>query len=450
MIKHPDMRGRQVALLLTLCMPGVLFYATLRAEKPWPLSGEPAPAPVKEKQDTARKRNCEQKQIGDLFRKKGKPPKPPKRFSIIALPSISYNPNNGLLLGVGGCMGWKFGKEPRTLISSSNFMIGVTSKEQFISYFKSNVYTGNNKFFLQGDWRYYIYNAPTYGLGTNSPDTVAVKNEFAWLGENTSNLEGVYQLKYNYLKLHETASYRIFDHFYLGLGYHLDYYYAIEDLSLQRDTLPYQLTPNYVYSTYHGFNPNEYMLSGVSLNIVYDSRDNMISAYRGIYANLNYRYNFTFMGSNQNSSALFLEFRAYQPLSKKKPRHLVAFWLMGNFVVSGYYPYMALPAIGDDQRNRSGRGYVQGRYRGESLVYGEVEYRFPISQCSQILGGVVFVNAVTTTNKDLHTGLFEYIRPAVGIGLRIMLSKFSRTNLSIDYGKGYESQGLYFTAQEAF
>ena len=55
-------------------------------------------------------------------------------------------------------------------------------------------------------------------------------------------------------------------------------------------------------------------------------------------------------------------------------------------------------ATGEDQKARSGRGYIAGRFRGESMIYGEVEYRFPISQCSQVLGGVVFINAATATN----------------------------------------------------
>ena len=118
--------------------------------------------------------------------------------------------------------------------------------------------------------------------------------------------------------------------------------------------------------------------------------------------------------------------------------------------MSGDYPYMALPSIGDDQRERSGRGYLQGWYRGENLVYAETEYRFPISPCSRILGGVLFINAVTVSSHDDHVARFEYIQPGFGIGLRIMINAISRTNLCIDYGLGNESHGLYFVRQETF
>ena len=52
------------------------------------------------------------------------------------------------------------------------FTAAVTSKSQLITFVKPNIYTKDNGFFLQGDWRFYIYSQPTYGLGTNAPDTM--------------------------------------------------------------------------------------------------------------------------------------------------------------------------------------------------------------------------------------------------------------------------------------
>ncbi|MBK6967539.1 MAG: hypothetical protein IPH20_27485 [Bacteroidales bacterium] len=49
---------------------------------------------------------------------------------------------------------------------------------------------------------------------------------------------------------------------------------------------------------------------------------------------------------------------------------------MGNFATNGEFPYLMLPATAYDQRGRSGRGYTQGRFRGNNFLYGETEYRF--------------------------------------------------------------------------
>ncbi|MCD4731189.1 MAG: BamA/TamA family outer membrane protein, partial [Bacteroidales bacterium] len=319
--------------------------------------------------NTESTKNCEQKDIKDLFRKKGKLPKPPKKTMVLILPNISSNPTNGFLLGVGGSIGWYFGSSETTRVSSVGFSAAFTTKNQFLAFAKSNVYTADDKFFLQGDWRFYIYEAPTWGLGTNSPDTPFETTTWSWQGADLEETDGAYPLGYDYIKLHEIVNYKIAEYFYAGLGYHLDYYNKITDEIQELDTLP---TPHYLYSRSKDFNTIRYMLSGISLNAVYDSRDNLMNPYTGYYININYRYNPTFLGSDQNSSSLWLEFRTYVPLSKKTPRHLIAFWTFGNFLLTGNQPYLTLMASGEDQKGRSGRPYVAGRYRGEDFIYGEV------------------------------------------------------------------------------
>jgi hypothetical protein len=107
-------------------------------------------------------------------------------------------------------------------------------------------------------------------------------------------------------------------------------------------------------------------------------------------------------------------------------------------------------ALGDDQNARSGRGYTAGRYRGQDYIYGEVEYRFPFMRCAQTLGGVIFVNASTASSRDTGVKLFQYVRPAVGFGLRILVNKNIRMNLDIDFGFGFQSKGIYLGGTEVF
>lgn len=135
---------------------------------------------------------------------------------------------------------------------------------------------------------------------------------------------------------------------------------------------------------------------------------------------------------------------------KKTPRNLIAFWVFGDFNLTGDLPYLTLPTIGGDQRARSGRGYVNGRYRGKHMVYAEAEWRFPISPCSKILGGVIFVNATTTDNPSRDIALFQYVRPAVGFGIRLMVNKYFRTNINLDFAIGHNTKGFYFSGQETF
>jgi outer membrane protein assembly factor BamA len=386
----------------------------------------------------------------DLFRKNPFQPKPGKRFNLLVIPYAGYTPNTGLSLGVGGTLGWYLGDPANTKVSAGGASIDVTTKRQLQIVCRTNLYTSQNKFFLQGDFHILFYSEPTYGLGTNSPDTSNYAAYFGFEKANTAKTGGAFPMKYNDIRLSEIVNYRIDDGLYLGLGYHLCYIYNIKDELLNADTTPIQMTPHYYYSSTHGFNAVKYTTSGPCLNFVYDTRDNLINPYKGLFFNINFQYNMSHLGSNQASSLLWTEFRGYLSLSKKRPRHLIAFWAYANFVTSGNVPYLVLPAIGYDQGGRSGRGYTRGRYRGEDIFYAETEYRFPISPCSGILGGVIFVNMTTASDRDREVHMFEYVRPGFGAGLRIMVAKYVRTNILIDFGIGYKSHGLYFQAQEAF
>jgi outer membrane protein assembly factor BamA len=216
------------------------------------------------------------------------------------------------------------------------------------------------------------------------------------------------------------------------------------------DTLRPVYTSHYLYSTQFDWNLQKYLVSGLSFQATYDSRDNLVNPYKGIFASLNYRLNPEFLGSKYNANLLSLEWRSYHSLSKTNPRHLVGFWLMGSFSEYGRVPYLILPALGYDQRGRSGRGYTQGRFRGTNMVYAESEYRFPLGHCGGMFGGVLFANVTTTDNKALDQKVFQYLAPGYGFGLRMMVDKHSRTNLQVDVGFGKNSGGIYFGASETF
>jgi len=47
-------------------------------------------------------------------------------------------------------------------------------------------------------------------------------------------------------------------------------------------------------------------------------------------------------------------------------------------------------------------------------------------------------------NTGSASGRYEYIQPGYGLGIRISLNKFSRTNLCLDYGWGSHGSGGFF------
>ena len=121
------------------------------------------------------------------------------------------------------------GPRENTKVSSAPFTVAVTSKSQLITFVKHNIYSKENKYFLQGDWKFYIYSQPTYGLGTNSPDTMNIPSSISWMGEGTNTDSVIFPMKFNYVKFHEIFNRQVIGSFYAGVGYHLDYYYSIDD-----------------------------------------------------------------------------------------------------------------------------------------------------------------------------------------------------------------------------
>lgn len=396
---------------------------------------------------------CQQQDVFDLFTKKKPhaPQIPLRKVRAIFIPLIGSSPATGLQVGLGSSISWTIGQDPSTNLSAGSFQVLWTTEKQLISYIRTNTFFSRNQFFLQTDWRLYLFRLPTYGLGTGPSENIpALPPDQPVLAGDDPYSGGKFNMKYNWTKFHNVLYAKIFPNHYLGVGYHFDYYFDITDDDLNMMPGSEKVSPHYAYCQLHGFDTKEYITSGMSLNFMVDTRDNIINAYNGYYFNFSLRVNSKYLGSHRFGSTLWSEFRTYHGLSKKNPRKVLALWLYGSFKLGGEIPYLNLMSNGFDQMNSSGRGYAQGRWRGEDIVYGEAEYRFPISRCSGILGGVIFANVVTTSNRDMNIPVLGYFKPGGGVGLRIMVGKFDRTNLLIDFGFGEYSKGLYLQATEVF
>jgi hypothetical protein len=398
---------------------------------------------------------CVQKELGDVLRvAMNKPPKESadKAGSALLLPIIGSNPATGFMIGLGGQYGFKLAGEGTkfSLISGS---VQFTTKNQQLFLLKNTIYTKKNKIFFNGDWRYLIFSQSTYGLGTNAPTGGILDQQYSLANQETSLDSLAQPLNFNFLRIYQSASFKIFPKhkgLYGGIGYNLDKYFKIVDQKLRLGEEDSVLTSHYTYNKHYDFSVTDYQISTLNLNLVADTRDNMINPYSGYLFLLNFRTSFKFLGNRETANFIHVEWRSFHPISRKNPRHLIGFWGLGDFTQEGKYPYLTLPATAYDQRSRSARGYTQGRFRGNNYVYGESEYRFPLSKCGGILGGVVFVNATSASNPAQSLKLFESVKPGYGMGLRIMVDKQTRTNLAVDVGWGEKSFGFYLAASETF
>jgi hypothetical protein len=361
----------------------------------------------------------------------------PKR-KLIAFPTIGYQPANGFTLGF--ISQFSFKTKDKDKISLLSGGASYSSQNQILMYLKNNMYINNDRFFFSGDFRYYVFSQSNYGLGTDIVPWGTEFDDFSY-----KNIEQ--PMDYNYFKFHETVSYNILPSFFIGAGIHLDSYSNIDDKLLDVENGVF--TYHYNYSKKYGFSDKNYVVNGLSLNLIYDTRDNLINTNNGLYLNANCRYNPQTDLNKKESATLLLESRYFIPISKTNKQHVIGFWAYGQFLIKGKLPYLNQPAIGWDQNSRSGKGYIQGLFRGTNLMYFEGEYRFPITK-NQMISGTLFTNATTTSSIDKDLRLFESIQPAVGLGLRILLDKTTLTNFIVNFGLGRDSQTFYFNDGEGF
>jgi len=188
--------------------------------------------------------------------------------------------------------------------------------------------------------------------------------------------------------------------------------------------------------------------SGLSMNVLYDTRSNSINPMDGYYAYFQYRLNPSFLGSDHTWGSVYLDLRKYLRFTKDPNRqNMLGLWGYYWSVLNRKVPYLDLPSIGWDVYNRSGRGFDQNRFRGRHLFYLEAEYRRDITN-NGLLGFVVFTNANTVSGPNSQ--IFKDWNQAYGGGLRIKFNKGSGTNIAIDYGRSKGFDGFQIGLDEVF
>jgi hypothetical protein len=389
---------------------------------------EPPPAPTAVAEPTT--------DVFDVLRElRHKPPKVEpedvqKRLMVAAAPVVAYNPASGVGIGAAGNVAFFKGFPQTTSISSVVASLIVTSKKQLLFNGKFDVSTAHNRWVLHGDNRIYLTSQDTYGLGTSTSPDAAIDT------------------RYDFLRFYETAYRRVYRRLYLGAGLLYNLHSDVRPAEGFESAWPD--SPYVEYSEERGFDPGSQTSAGASVSVVLDSRDGAIHPSRGWFAGLEYQAFFEgFLGGTSTWQQLNCDLRTYVRLSADA-RHRLAFWLYGNLVTGGEAPYFDLPATAMDTYGRSGRGYVQGRFRGERLAYGELEYRWTLTR-SGLLGMVAFLNTQTLSDEATGERLFDSFATAGGVGLRLMMNKRSKTNLAFDVGVGNDgTPRVYFAVQEAF
>jgi len=178
-----------------------------------------------------------------------------------------------------------------------------------------------------------------------------------------------------------------------------------------------------------------------SLLARWDSRDSRTDPTKGVFLEGNYEYSKKFTGSETDFRRATGEGRAFVPLFWKES-HVMGARLYMDYK-SGDVPFYHLPELGGIFFNR---GLIEGRFRDNLSVCGNLEYRFRIYERLHwaffVDGGNVF--------HDFHAVTFDRAKYTGGMGMRYYVPPGNLLLARVDGGYSTEGFLVYLTFDHPF
>ncbi len=331
---------------------------------------------------------------------------------IIITPLVAFSPETSIEFGAGAKTLFKFRRSgPETRTSNIPISLTYTLNNQAILWSGYEVFFNQERWMLIGNLTLQLFPQLYYGLGRNSLESNEEEYTFTQVLIEPILLKQIGQ-----------------SHLFLGAGIRYNHVgnLRFEDESrLQNSGISGATGSTSV---------------GAQLALVYDSRDNILTAHTGWFAQLTHGFYEEALGGTHRFQLTRLDLRKF--ISLGSPRRVLAFQLMSSFSFQDV-PLNELSALGGGELMR---GYYEGRFIDNHLVAFQAEYRFPLWDR---FGGVVFAGAGDVARRigDFRLDAF---RPSVGFGLRFLIDRTEDLNLRFDYGFGKRTSNYYANVAEAF
>lgn len=335
------------------------------------------------------------------------------KSKLILAPVISFSPETSLGLGVGAKHLFKFrGSGDETRTSNMPITLQYTLKNQFILFSGFEVFTNQEKWVIEGNFRFQNFPRLFYGLGRDSL-------------EEQEEIYGSYQLLFEPIFLKQM----FMKHLFIGGGVRYNHIFKTE---VEADGLLRNLSPL-------GFEGST--SAGAEFAVLYDSRDNILNARHGLYLEFTHGFYGKVLGGKQEFQLTRFDARYFfQPF--KNLDDVIGINLIGSASHKDV-PFSELALFGGDEILR---GYIEGRYVDRNLLAGQIEYRKNIKGR---VGMVAFVGGGDVASKIENFNI-KNIRPNFGVGLRFLLDREERLNIRLDWGIGKDTNNIYLNIAESF
>ena len=324
-----------------------------------------------------------------------------RKVKVLPVPAFGYSPETRAYVGAVALFTLDLYKDSLTRTSNAKVEFNYTWNKQSILEAQWSYFFKEEKWFTDGKFHLSKYPDQYFGIGSYSEDTLGITF-------NSNRLIS----KIDVLK-------RVRKSLFAGIG--LEY---IKYSKISGDNL----------GTFDELRNQENF--EISVDGIFDSRNNLLNSTSGKYANVSVGYN---LGANEYVKTR-VDLRTYKTWQDK---YTFAVRFFNEFTNNAPNFYDMAKMGGDI----NGRGYFYGRYRDNNLSSLQVEGRFDIwwRLDLAVFGGL---SSVYSGFDNLSA---SRIAPNYGFGLRILADKAENVNLRFDYALGIDGQsGFYVSFGESF
>jgi len=337
-----------------------------------------------------------------------------KKSNYVIAPIVAYKPITSWQVGLGV----KYLYRPKAYDT-------VKTRKSFIA--ASAIYTLNNQI-LVNPYFVHFFNEENYMLDGYYGFKKFPQNFYGLGNQSESSSAEVVSL--NEIKVEQMGFRKVGDDWFAGIGFRT---IGVFNVRQQGDGI----LENTKLTGWAGF-----WSAGPTANVRLDSRDNILNARKGAYADVRLEFMQRFDQKNNNYTLLKIDTRKYlTPFYNK--RNVLAGQLFMQSSVKGNVPFTELAFVGSDFLMR---GYYDRRYIDRHFLGGQLEYRHTLPYN---FGFVVFGGLGDVTSR-LDRFQMNEIKYSVGAGIRYLIIPKEDINIRFDFGIGKNSNTFYLSIAEAF
>lgn len=335
-----------------------------------------------------------------------------ERPKLIAYPTVAYSPETEWEFGLSAVYVYYANQDIKNRLSEINAFSFITQEQQYGLWMDHALYSDKSKWFFLGRIRLQQFPLLYFGTG---PDTD---------GEELAQIDA------GSISIRERVLRKIQGNLYLGFE---SDFHRLSNVSLTS-------LSNEPYETPVGL--QKFSNIGLGLGLVYDSRHNVLNVREGFFGETGFlRYDDRW-GSDFEFTSYFFDARYYLPVTSSQVFASQVYFSE----VQGNAPFSQLSLMGGESLMR---GYYLGRFRDQTLLAAQTEYRFLPFSFSERWGAAAFVG-VGTVSDGVQSLDMSKLKVAGGTGVRFLIFRSKDIFTRFDVAVSEDGLGYYFFIGEAF